>query len=245
MEQEQTQKIEPVIEFGQAKKQLSVQSSIILGSIIIAIAIVLGPVIINTDSIKTTKTTTEVEIKIEPVTSNDHILGNTDTATVYVVEYSDLECPFCKVFHETMHRVVEHYDGKVAWVFRQFPIDSLHTKAREEAHASECVAELGGNTAFWSYIDRIFETTTSNDGLDLSVLPIFAIDLGIDKALFTECMTSNRHAEKIKAMEDDGIAAGLQGTPYSVIVTQKGKTVPINGNLPFSEVIKLIDPLVK
>src|SRR3546814_20902810 len=63
------------------------------------------------------------------------------------IEFSDFESPFCKGFHRTMGQVMEEYgqDGKVAWVYRHFPIDSIHSKARKEAQASECAAELGGN----------------------------------------------------------------------------------------------------
>ena len=86
------------------------------------------------------------------ITSNDHIRGNPDAA-VTIVEYADFECPFCKRFHFTMQQVVRDYDGKVAWVYRQFPLDQLHTKARKEAVASECAAEIGGNDAFWKYTE--------------------------------------------------------------------------------------------
>jgi protein-disulfide isomerase len=237
---------EPVIEFEPAPKKLSIPAAIILGSLIIAAAILVGPLRTQAPlSVDTTAKNTPEKITIEPITTGDHIFGDTKKAKVFVVEFSDLECPFCKVFHATMNKVIDHYDGKVAWVYRQFPIDNLHKKARTEAHASECVAELGGNDAFWIYIDRIFTTTGSNDKLDLALLPQFANDLGIDTTAFTTCMESNRHAEKIAKMEADGIAAGLQGTPYSVIVTKDGKTVALNGNQPYEEILKLIDPLLK
>lgn len=246
MEQEQNEIKTIQFDENTPKKGLSVPASIILGSLIIAAAILVGP-LTNQGKIaidNTPEATTE-KITINPITTGDHIFGDTKKAKVFVVEFSDLECPFCKVFHATMHKVVDHYDGKVAWVYRQFPIDNLHKKARTEAHASECVAELGGNDAFWTYIDRIFTTTGSNDKLDLALLPKFAADLGIDTTAFTTCMDSQRHAEKITKMEADGEAAGLKGTPYSVIVTKDGKTVALNGNQPYEEILKLIDPLVK
>src|SRR3989344_3149438 len=85
------------------------------------------------------------EIEMRPVSSSDHILGNPD-ADVIIVEYSDTECPFCKQFHSTLRRVIEEYgkEGRVAWVYRHFPIDSLHPKARKESEALECANELGG-----------------------------------------------------------------------------------------------------
>ena len=106
---------------------------------------------------------------VRQVTDSDHLRGD-PKAKVKVVEFSDLECPFCKRFHVTMQQVIEEYDGKVAWIYRHFPLDSLHSKARKEAEASECAAELGGNDGFWAYIDKLFEITPSNNGLDPNLL---------------------------------------------------------------------------
>jgi protein-disulfide isomerase len=103
--------------------------------------------------------------KMAPVTDKDHIKGDI-SAPVKIVEYSDLECPFCKRFHATMQEVVKSYDGKVAWVFRQFPLAQLHPKAVKEAEAAECVASLGGNAAFWKFIDKVEEVTPGNNKLD-------------------------------------------------------------------------------
>ena len=104
-----------------------------------------------------------ININLKPISAEDHILGKLD-APIIIVEYSDLECPFCKVFHRTMHEVMDKYgkDNKVAWIYRQFPIDSLHSKARKEAEATECANELGGNDGFWKFTDEVFGTTNSN-----------------------------------------------------------------------------------
>jgi len=110
-----------------------------------------------------------IQKDLKPVSPDDHILGNKD-AKIVIVEYSDLECPFCKVFHNTMHKVVEKSNGDVAWVYRHYPIPQLHKKAFHEAEATECAWEQKGNEGFWKYMDKLFEITTSNDGLDESRL---------------------------------------------------------------------------
>ena len=119
------------------------------------------------------------EIAIKPVTASDHIRGSLD-APVKIVEFSDLECPFCARFHPTLQQIFDEYEGQVAWVYRHFPLDTLHAKARKEAEATECAAELGGNDGFWAYLDRLFEVTPSNDRLDLALLPQIAEDVGLD-----------------------------------------------------------------
>lgn len=184
----------------------------------------------------------DFEANVAPITSEDHILGNAN-AKVVVVEYSDTECPFCKVFHNTMHRIVADYDGKVAWVYRHYPIKELHSRAGKESEATECAAEQGGNEMFWKYIDELFETTESNDTLDPAELPRIAQDLGLDMAKFNECLSTGRYKDKIAKSVEDAVKAGARGTPYSIII--KGdKQIPINGAEPYEMVKAKIDSVL-
>lgn len=173
----------------------------------------------------------------------DHIRGDI-AAPVKIIEYSDTECPFCKRFHPTMQQAVNDYGGKVAWVYRHFPLRSLHSKAAKEAEATECANELGGNDKFWAYLDRVFEVTPSNDGLDLAQLPQLAVDVGLDRAKFEMCLNSGKYAQHVRDDENDATAAGARGTPFSIILGVKGERVPIGGALPFSAVKSLIDPVL-
>lgn len=98
-----------------------------------------------------------VTAEFTPVTEKDHIRGSLD-AKVIIVEFSDYDCPFCKRFHNTMIEVFESYDeSEVAWVYRHFPLDQLHPEARTKAVASECIASLEGNDAFWAFSDLLGE----------------------------------------------------------------------------------------
>lgn len=182
--------------------------------------------------------------KVRPVSVDDHIFGDPN-APVKVVEFSDPECPFCKRFHETMHQILTDYDGKVAWIYRHMPLDSLHSKARKEAEATECVAELGGNVKFWAYLDRIFQVTPSNDGLNPAELPRIAEYAGLDVAKFTACLVSGRYAAKIEASYQDGLASGGQGTPYSVVVKGSEPIGTIDGAYPYADVKTMIEAALK
>ena len=175
-----------------------------------------------------TKTPEENSIVIAPVTPNDHIRGDINTAEVLIVEFSDLECPFCKNFHDSLNKAMTKYPGKIAWVYRHFPLD-MHPKARMEARATECVASLGGNEAFWKYVDNIFSVTPSNNKLDLSLLPTMAVSAGVDKAAFDKCFAKDTFDEKVEDQVQDGVKAGVQGTPHTIIVTKEGKQYPIKG----------------
>lgn len=183
--------------------------------------------------------------QMNPITSADHIRGNPN-AQVTLVEYSDFECPFCKRFHETMKQVSTEYGDKIVWVYRQFPLDQLHSKARKEAVASECAAELGGNDAFWKFTDRFFELTPSNDQTNIdTVLPQIAREIGLDGAKFASCLTSKKYDAHIEENIQNAVATGGNGTPWSIVVSKSGKKYPLSGAQPYEAVKQLIDLALK
>lgn len=179
---------------------------------------------------------------INPISANDHVRGSRD-ADVFIVEYSDTECPFCKRFHDALKQVMAEYQsgGKVAWVYRHFPLDQLHSKARNEALALECAAEIGGNDKFWQYTDRIYEITPSNDGLDPLELPKIAQYIGLDVAKFNECLTSQRHMAKVDADLQNAVATGGAGTPWSIIVAKDGTKYPLSGAQPYEAIKQMVE----
>lgn len=180
---------------------------------------------------------------IRPVSKeNDHILGNPE-APITIVEYSDTECPFCKQFHSEMHTIVADYAGQVAWVYRHFPLHTIHPKAIPEAEATECAAELGGNDAFWTYLDRIFEITPSNNQLDLALLPEIAKHIGLDQDAFQKCFDERRHAERVANDYNNAVESGGRATPYSIIITKTGKKISLSGSLPYSSIKATLDKL--
>jgi protein-disulfide isomerase len=181
---------------------------------------------------------------IAPVSATDHIIGNKN-AQVVIVEYSDFECPFCKVFHNTMHQILTTYGDKVAWVYRQFPIAQLHSKAPKESEASECATDQGGNAAFWKFADKIFEITTSNNTLDPAQLPTIASAIGIDVNAFNTCLSSGKNTSLIQADIAAAQKAGAQGTPYSVILVNGKNVGSINGAQPFDQVKSQLDSIIK
>ena len=174
----------------------------------------------------------------------DHILGNPD-APVKVVEYYDLECQHCKLFNTTMHQVMDYYGagGQVAWISRPFPLASIHSKAPKEAEAAECAAEQGGDTAYYAYVDKIFEVTPSNNGLDLAQLPVIAGQVGLNVDTFNTCLNSGKFTKKITESYNEAIKAGGQGTPYTLIMVGQD-SVALNGAQPYSSMRAAIDAIL-
>ncbi len=187
---------------------------------------------------------------VKPVTAEDHTLGN-PSAPVKLIEFSDFECPFCKRFHPTVEQVIDEYgkSGKVHVIYRHFPLDELHSKARKEAQAAECANEIGGNDAFWAYANKIFEVTPSNDRLDLALLPQIAEEIGLDRSKFEACLTGDmrggKYATHIEEDYQNAIASGGKGTPYTLVISAKGQIFPINGAQPYEAVKAIIDVALK
>ncbi|MBI5138315.1 MAG: thioredoxin domain-containing protein [Candidatus Vogelbacteria bacterium] len=180
---------------------------------------------------------------IEPVNGTDHVLGQ-PSAPVTLVLFSDTECPFCKKFHiETVLKVIEKYvdSGQVKVVYRHAPLDSLHAKARPEAEALECVAKLAGENAFWSYVNKLYLVTPSNDGLDPAKLVEIAKEVKIDGEKFVICQKSGYGKEKVQKDLEDATNSGLTGTPYSVIIGPDETKYPIEGAQSFATVSSIIE----
>lgn len=175
---------------------------------------------------------------IRPVTADDHVRGPA-TAKVTVIEYSDLECPFCKRFHPTMQQLVAEYPNDVRWVYRHFPLEKLHQQAPKESEAVECASEQGKG---WEMIDKIYEVTPSNDGLDLDTLPTLAREAGVaNVAQFEACVESGKYKGRVDDDVADAQSAGGQGTPYSVVLGPNGEKAPISGAQPYASVKAAVD----
>ena len=194
-------------------------------AIVVAGALIAGALLLTREvgpSLAGTEETQSASVAMAEVSGEDHILGN-PRAKMVIVEYSDTECPYCKRFHQTMHQVIDQYgrEGTVAWVYRHFPIEQLHKKAQKEAEATECAAEQGGNDGFWNFIDKVYEITPSNDGLDPAELPKIAGELGLDVQKFNNCLSSSKYAEEVQADYEDAVKALGRGTPHSVLIARE------------------------
>ena len=223
------------------KSQYVLPITIVVAGVLIAGAVFLvGKTSVPTDGTGSNNVTARV---YDPAT--DHILGNPNAA-VKVVEYMDLECPHCKTFEKTMHQVMDFYgaSGNVAWVSRPFPLASIHSKAPKEAEAAECAADQGGNTAYFKFIDRLFEVTPSDNGLDAAQLPVIAKDVGLNVDAFNSCLQSGKYTKKIQDSYNEAIALGAQGTPFTLVMVGS-EAVTLPGNQPYDSMRAAIDAVLQ
>lgn len=218
--------------------------SILIASLIIGGAILLGAKrSTHVSATPAQETDEELAQNVRPVSLDDHIQGNKN-APVKIVEYSDLDCPFCANVHQTLYELVEKRGNDVAWVYRHFPLDKpgpsgriLHPDAGTKSHATECAAELGGEDAFWAYTDILFARQQEGIG----ILDEIATTIGLNEASFKECMNSDRHTEKIEDDYQNATASGGTGTPFNVIIAADGTAFPISGAIPLSVLEQIVD----
>lgn len=163
---------------------------------------------------------------VQDLADDDPFLGD-PSAPVAVVEFGDFQCPFCgKFFREAEHDIIEMYvkTGKVKFVFRDFPLTSIHEEAQKSAEASVCAHEQG---QFWRYHDLMFER---QGDLSLKNYKAWAREIGLKAAQFDQCLDSGKYAAEIQKDLSDGMQAGVSGTPATFV---NGRLV--EGAVPFED----------
>lgn len=159
---------------------------------------------------------------------NSPTLGPSD-APVVVVEFSDYLCPACRAGHEVTARIRKSSEGKLWWVFKDFPLD-MHRGAKEMAQAARCAGEQG---KFWEYQDLMF----SSDGRpDLDQLKSYARDLDLDVERFARSLESWKHLPFVEADIQGAREAGVVAVPTFIINGKK-----LVGAVSFEEFKRRID----
>jgi diadenylate cyclase len=143
---------------------------------------------------------------LEPVGTRDHARGSRD-APVTLVKYGDYECPYCGEANPLLKELQERVGEQVRFVFRHFPLDTVHPRARRAAQAAEAAASQG---RFWEMHDLLYER---QDELGEEDLMRYAAELGLDLRRFEEDLTNDHHAWRIEEDRLGGGRAGVRGTP--------------------------------
>ncbi len=226
---------------------IAIPIAIVIGFALIAVAIYfsgIGSQPKTPGTLPQATNTPPAKEKIKPVDSTDYIRGNPN-APILIVEYSDYDCPFCKNFHITMNRIMDEYGvgGKVAWVYRQFPIAQLHPNAERISQAALCVGEIGGNDAFWQYTDLIFEERDVNEPTNITKLPEYAERVGVSEEKLLSCLNSGRQQENVALSLSEGAKAGIEGTPQSFVIVGN-QMATIEGAQSYTVVKQIIDNLL-
>ncbi len=141
---------------------------------------------------------------------DDNPFKGDKNAKLTLIEFSDYQCPFCaRHFRETLPQLEREYinAGKVKYVFRDFPIESIHRDAFKAAEAANCAGEQG---KYWQMHDRLFQ---NQNQLGVEELPKHAQAIGLSLSVFQQCLDSGKQAAEIRKDMEHGQRAGVNGTP--------------------------------
>ena len=141
-----------------------------------------------------------------PVNGTDHILGP-DHAPVTLVEYGDFECPNCKQAAPAVKLLLERFSEQVRFVYRHFPLETMHRHALCAAEAAECAA---AQEKFWPMHDLLF---ANYDHLQGKHLRRYAEQLALDMARYDAEMTDEIYLQRIREHIDGGLRSHLKSTP--------------------------------
>lgn len=141
-----------------------------------------------------------------PVSARDHSQGPVD-APVTLVEYGDYECPYCGAAYPIIKEVQKQLGNQLRFVFRNFPLSSVHPHTEAAAEAAEAAGAQG---QFWQMHDLLFE---HQDQLGNAALRRYAEQLGLDVARFERELTGRDYEERVQEDFQSGVRSGVGGTP--------------------------------
>jgi len=180
--------------------------------------------------------------RVDVSVDDDAVLGNKN-AKVTIVEFSDYQCPFCRVFwRESYTQLKKEYidTGKVKLVFRDYPL-SFHPMGEPTAQAAECAEEQG---KYWEFHDKVF---TEQDKLGQATitytvqdLKLWASQLGLNAVAFNSCLDSGKYKAEVGNDIADATKYGVTGTPSFFI---NGKFIV--GAQPYNTFKTLIEEELK
>ncbi len=174
-------------------------------------------------------------------------MGET-SAKVTMVEFTDLECPFCvRYFQTTFPDIVKNYvsTGKLRYVAREFPLTSIHHEAGQAARAALCAKD---QDKYWQMRGRIFN---NRENLSPDDLAGYASDLGVDLAPWKACLADDKYDAKIQTDLAAAARLGINGTPSFVLgltdpndASQFRAVKMLQGAVPFELFKQAIDELL-
>jgi protein-disulfide isomerase len=173
------------------------------------------PAVVAQPTAGPTPTPGPVDVSVD----DDPALGPAD-APVTMIEFGDYQCPGCGMFStQTLPQIESNYGTRVRFVFRDFPLTSIHQYALKAAEAADCANEQG---AFWKYHDLLYQNQSA---LDDASLKSYAASLGLDTGVFNQCLDTDKYLSEIQKDYQDAIAAGAPGTPAFVVGVSAGQFV--------------------
>jgi len=188
---------------------------------------------------KTTSIAANVSVQPADTAGFRGYLLGADSAKVEITEYADFQCPFCQTFSTLQMPTIKERlidTGRLRWRYRDFPLQQ-HSFSRVAAHAAACADEQG---KYWEQHRRIYEGqqdwAESRDAAPM--FRRYAEASGLDLGRYDACMQAAKYAGRIQASYDEGVRAGVSGTPTLLVAGRL-----YQGRLDSDAIARLVDSL--
>ncbi len=169
-------------------------------------------------------------LELPQIKEGDAVFGKQDS-NVKMVVFSDFQCPYCKLFHQTLRQTMKTYGDRVAFGFKHLPL-SFHAQAEPAALAAECANEQG---KFWEYGDKLFAMQAEWSAVTgTQKFKDYARVMGLKTAEFNQCLDSKKYQDKIDASKAEAAGFGISGTPAFFVNSQ------FNNGVATAEQLKVI-----
>ena len=175
----------------------------------------------------------EVEVALQAPRVDVEAVGASlgpDDAPVTIIEFSDYACPYCKRAETVVQQILERYPEQVRFVYRHFPLESIHPQAFGAAEAAMCANEQG---QFWAYHEKLFEHSPKHGKPELKS---YARAIGLDTAAFDACLDERQTRGVVQADLQAGQGAGVRGTPAFFV-----NGLMMSGSRTLEEFVKVIE----
>jgi protein-disulfide isomerase len=154
-----------------------------------------------------------------------------NNAPITIIEFSDYQCPYCRQWYsEVYQRLLQTYPDKIRFVYRDFPLSSIHPEAEAAAEAADCAGEQG---RYYDFHDKLFSGEVE---LSSAAYTQYAQELGLDQVKFKDCVSSQRFKNEVTADYQSAANLGVRSTPTFFI-----NGIPLIGAQPFEAFQEVID----
>lgn len=214
------------------------ETKVLTGIGIVTVAIVVGAALFFGGKSAPSQTTKVNEDQSKMlVRENSHIKGPKD-AKVTLIEFGDFQCPACGMAHPVVSQLLKDYDGKIRFVFRQFPLP-MHANGKTSAQAAEAAGEQG---KFFEMYDALYENQKEwgEDKNPMQFFEKYAKNIGLDVEKFKKDVEAKKYEEFIQKEIADGNALGVSATPTFFLNNEK-----IIGGIGYDELKAKIEALLK
>jgi len=178
-----------------------------------------------------TSVTVKDDVKRYDVPTAGNPSQGPENAPVTIVEFSDYQCPYCvRWYQEVYTQLMKDYKGKIRFVYRDFPLYSIHPEAQPAAEAADCAGE---QNAYWQYHDALFG---QKDGLGAQAYTQYASELGLNVDQFNNCVSEHRFKTEVDADFKFATSLGVSSTPTFFV-----NGLAVVGAQPFEVFQQIID----